>query len=410
MSVDHRLAQYRHAAEKMRRGYFNVEISTDGFDEVAKLGEALQELAKSLETRFEELAKLALIAERVSAGLVLDDVLEQVYESFRSVIPYDRIGLALLESDGRTVRSRWMRSESVEIKLGVGYAADLAVSSLAEITDSGRPRILNDLEAYLEEHPQSRSTRLMVAEGSRSSLTCPLAVLGKPIGFLFFSSLEKDTYREIHQGHFMQLASHISAILEKSRLYEELLALNGRLQGMQKTLEHEASHDVLTGLWNRRAVLRLLEREMARAQREERTLAAVILDLDHFKKTNDEHGHLVGDEVLKELSRRLVASLRSAEFIGRLGGEEFVFVLCPCDETTAGHVMERVRVACAEPPFATSVGDLEVTVSLGAAMVHDLDGVELSVVLNVADQALYRAKENGRNRAVLDAVNSPAAS
>jgi diguanylate cyclase (GGDEF)-like protein len=102
--------------------------------------------------------------------------------------------------------------------------------------------------------------------------------------------------------------------------------------------------------------------------------------------------------------------LRSAEFIGRLGGEEFVFVLCPCDETTAGHVMERGRVACAEPPFATSVGDLEVTVSLGAAMVHDLDGVELSVVLNVADQALYRAKENGRNRAVLDAVNSPAAS
>lgn len=410
MSVDHRLIEYRHAAEQMRRGYFNVEIPTDGFDEVAKLGESLQELAKNLETRFEELARLAVITERVNEGLVLDDVLEQVYESFRSVIPYDRIGLALLENEGRTVRSRWMRSESVEIKLGVGYSADLAGSSLAQITDSGRPRILNDLEAYLEEHPHSASTRLIVAEGIHSSLTCPLAVLGKPNGFLFFSSCEKNTYREIHQGHFMQLASQISAILEKSRLYEELLALNGRLQETQKTLEHEASHDALTGLWNRRAVLRLFEREIARAQREERTLAAVILDLDHFKQTNDEHGHLVGDEVLKELSRRLVASLRSAEFIGRLGGEEFVFVLCPCDEATAGHVMERVRLACAEPPFATSVGDLEVTVSLGAAMVHDLDGVELSAVLNVADQALYRAKEHGRNRAVLESVNSPAVS
>jgi diguanylate cyclase (GGDEF)-like protein len=410
MNGDHRIVQYRHAAEQMRRGYFDVEIPADGFDEVAKLGESLQALAKSLETRFEELAKLAKITERVNAGLVLDDVLEQVYESFRSVIPYDRIGLALLENDGRTVRSRWMRSESLEIKLGVGYSVMLAGGSLEEILSSGRPRILNDLEAYLEEHPESASTRLIVAEGIRSSLTCPLAVLDKPIGFLFLSSREKNTYREIHQGHFMQLASQISVILEKSRLYEELLALNGRLQEMQKTLEHEASHDALTGLWNRRALLRLLEREMARAQREERTLAAVILDLDHFKKTNDEYGHLVGDEVLKELSRRLVASLRSAEFIGRLGGEEFLFVLCPCDETTAGHVMERVRVACAEPPFATSVGDLEVTISLGAATAQELDGVDLAGILSVADQALYRAKENGRNRWVLESVASPAAS
>ncbi len=410
MSGDPRLVRLRHATEQMRRGYFNVDVHVAGDDEAAELGQSLQALAKSLETRFDELGKLARIAERVNVGLVLDDVLEQVYESFRSVIPYDRIGLALLENDGRTVHSRWARSEYAELKLRVGYSADVADTSLAEIIRSGRPRILNDLETYLEEHPESGSTRLIVAEGSRSSLTCPLVALGKPIGFLFFSSRDKNTYREIHQGHFMQLASQISMILEKSRLYEELLELNGRLQEIQKVLEHEASHDALTGLWNRRAVLRLLEREMARAQREERALAAVILDLDHFKRTNDEYGHLVGDEVLKELSRRLIASLRSAEFVGRLGGEEFLVVLCPCDETTAGHVMERVRRVCAESPFATSIGDLDVTVSLGAALARDLNGVEPSAVLNVADRALYRAKENGRNRAVLEIVDSPAGS
>ncbi len=410
MSVDSRVVTYRRAAEQMRRGRFDVEIPSEGFDELARLGESLRALAKNLETRFDEQVKLAEIAERVNAGLVLDEVLEQVYDSFESVIPYDRIGLALLENGGSTVRSRWARSESKEVKLEIGYSAKLSGSSLEEILRSGRPRILNDLEAYLEEHPESESTGLIVAEGIRSSLTCPLTALGKPIGFLFFSSREADTYRRIHQGHFMRLASQISVILEKSRLYEELLKVNRRLRGMQKALEHEAKHDALTGLWNRGAVLRLLEREVARARREQRPLAAVILDLDLFKQVNDGHGHLAGDEVLRELSRRLVASLRSAEFVGRLGGEEFLLILCPCDEATARKVMERVRVACGEPPFAISAGELEVTVSLGAATVDDVEGVGLPVILSAADRALYRAKKGGRNRCELEPVSSLSAS
>ena len=402
--TDSRVIKYRQAADEMRRGHFNVAISSEGFDEVAQLGESLQALAQNLEARFEESAKLAKIAEQVNVGLALDDVLEQIYDSFRSVIPYDRIGLALLEDSGRTVRSRWARSESDTIKLGGGYSAALAGSSLAEIVKTGRPRILNDLETYLEEHPQSESTRLIVSEGVRSSLTCPLVVLGKPIGFLFFSSREKDTYRDVHQGYFMQLASQVSMILEKGRLYEKLLTFNARLQEMQTALEHEASHDSLSGLWNRRAVLGLLRREMDRARREKLPLVAIILDLDHFKEINDEHGHLVGDEVLEELSRRLVASVRSAELVGRLGGEEFLILLCPSDEATAKNVMERTRAACSQSLFATRVGDLEVTISLGAAAVENLEGIEMSAILAAADQAMYRAKEKGRNRWELERV------
>lgn len=407
--MDSRVVKYRLAAEEMRRGQFDVEIPAEGADEMAELGESLRALAKNLEARFDEVGKLAEITERVNAGLVLDDVLERIYETFRSVIPYDRIGLALLEDDGETMRARWARSESAEIKLAVGYSAKLAGSSLAEILSSGRSRILNDLGAYLEDHPQSESTRLIVEEGMRSSLTCPLVALGKPIGVLFFSSLEKGTYREIHQGQFLRLASQVSIVVEKSRLYEELLALNRRMQGMHGMLAHEASHDELTGLWNRRAVLRLLTREMARAERARRPLAAIILDLDRFKRVNDEHGHLVGDEVLKELSRRLVSNLRAGEFVGRLGGEEFLVILYPCDENTAESVMERTRGACGDSPFATSVGDLQVTISLGAAWVGDLEGVEIPLILAAADRAMYRAKESGRNRSELERVVRPTA-
>jgi diguanylate cyclase (GGDEF)-like protein len=392
----------------MQRGQFRVEVPADGADELGRLGRALQSLAESLEVRFDEIARLARITERINAGLVLEDILGELYQTFRAVIPYDRIGLALLEEDDQIVRARWARSEAAEIKLGPGYAAKLPGTSLEGIIQSGEPRILNDLEAHLEDNPSSESTRLIVAEGLRSSLTCPLVALGKPIGFLFFSSCEKNAYREIHQGYFMQLANQVSIVLERSRLYEETLDLNRRLRATQRTLQHEASHDALTGLWNRRAVLQLLERELAWASREGLPLTVIMLDLDLFKLVNDEHGHLVGDEVLREVARRLTASLRSFEFFGRLGGEEFLAILSPGDQATAELVMERARLACAERPFTTAAGELPITVSLGAVIVGEAAGVMLTDVLGAADRALYAAKAGGRNRWELETLSGRA--
>ncbi|MDH3254395.1 MAG: diguanylate cyclase [Acidobacteriota bacterium] len=403
---DPRFESYLRATEAMGRGQFDVEMSVSGHDEVARLGEALLALAENLRSRFDEVARLSRIAERVNAGLVLEEVLDQIFDSFRSVIPYERIGLGLLDADGDVLRSRWSRSELGKIRLGRGFAAPMAGSSLEEIIRTGRPRILNDLEDYLRRKPESEATRLIVEEGFRSSLTCPLVALGKPIGFLFFSSREKNTYGEIHQGHFLQLAGQVSVILEKSRLYQELLDLNRRLQEARLSLQHEASHDALTGLWNRRAVLQLLAREMARAAREELTLAAIILDLDYFKAVNDEYGHLVGDEVLKEVSRRLVASLRSADFIGRLGGEEFLVILCSGDQASAEEVMERTRQVCAATPIATSAGEIPITISLGAGTASGLEGVEPTTLLTAADRALYRAKNGGRNRCEVERLAS----
>ena len=98
---------------------------------------------------------LGRITQRINEGLVIDEVLEQVYENFLTLIPYDRIGLALLEEKKALVRAAWARSEAAEIKLPLGYSAGLAGSSLEEIIRTGRPRIINDLEGYLEQHPYS---------------------------------------------------------------------------------------------------------------------------------------------------------------------------------------------------------------------------------------------------------------
>jgi diguanylate cyclase (GGDEF)-like protein len=401
---DHRVSLYREAAKALRQGQFDVSIPIGAADEVSELGAELQALAAALKSQSERSTMLAKITERVNEGLLIDEVLDHVYENFFSLIPYDRIGLALLEDGNSVVRAYWARSEATEIKLPLGYSAGLVGSSLENIIRTGRPRILNDLEAYLERHSESDSTRRIVDEGMRSSLTCPLIVKGQPVGFLFFSSMDTDAYQETHQELFQQIAGQLSITLEKGRIYQELIDITKELRSARDALQTEATRDSLTGLWNRRSILELLKRDMARAQRDGQMLSAVMIDIDHFKRTNDRIGHLAGDEVLTEVTRRIAGTLRTADILGRIGGEEFLVILYPADGEVAFEVMERARRACEAAPVSVDAGEIDVTISLGAAVIDDFDDVDLSVVLKTADHALYRAKEGGRNRSEVEPV------
>ena len=225
--VDPRIPQYREAVSAMARGQFPVRMPTaPAQDEIAELGRALQKLGGILERKFQEVSTLARVTERINAGLLLDEVLDHVYQSFRPIIPYNRIGFSLLVENGAVVQARWARSDSPSVEIHQGYSAPLAGSSLERIIREGRPRILNDLEEYLREHPASESTRRIVREGIRSSLTCPLIAMGKPIGFMFFSSMRPNTYRDAHVELFQQIAGQLSVIVEKGRLYQQLLELN----------------------------------------------------------------------------------------------------------------------------------------------------------------------------------------
>lgn len=182
---------------------------------------AAKELVDRLRQREEEFSRLLQITERVNYGVVLQDVLEFVYSEMRQVIPYNRIGFSLLSEDRTSVAARWTRSDR-PLLLTLGYEAKLEGSTLEQIIATGRPRIINDLEGYLARKGTSDSTRLIVEEGMRSSLTCPLIVQGRPIGFIFFSSADKNTYFKLHVDFFQQIAGQLAAIVEKSRLYDEL--------------------------------------------------------------------------------------------------------------------------------------------------------------------------------------------
>ena len=192
-------------------------------DDLGRLTRMIWDLSDFLDGRFRELRALLDLTRQINMGWLLDEVLAKAYATLRSVLPYDRLGLALIDDDGRTVRARWAASSAPRMLLARGYAAPLQGSSLQAVMSSGEPRILNDLQAYLKTHPQSDSTRLIVEEGIRSSLTCPLVSGGKPIGFLFFSSRAPGTYKHVHVEMFRLIAGHLSVVVEKSDLYQQLL-------------------------------------------------------------------------------------------------------------------------------------------------------------------------------------------
>lgn len=192
---------------------------------VKDMGEALNALGERLDHKFAEIRALAEVTEHVNAGMFFNEVLDNVFETFDRLIPYDRIGVALIEkaaSGTVLARSQWVRARYDKIFLGTNFASPLAGSSLSDLAETRKPRFINDLEKYLLDHPHSSSTRLIVREGVRSSLTCPLVARDKVIGFIFFSSLKTDAYHDRHIEIFSQIAGELALTLEKSRAYEEL--------------------------------------------------------------------------------------------------------------------------------------------------------------------------------------------
>jgi two-component system, cell cycle response regulator len=185
----------------------------------------------------------------------------------------------------------------------------------------------------------------------------------------------------------------------KARLRTGLRILNleDRLVEAREAMRFQATHDGLTTLWNRGVIMDLLERELARSRRERISTAILMCDLDHFKNVNDSYGHLAGDDVLKETAKRLLASVRSYDFVGRYGGEEFLVVLNNCNPAFAFARAEEIRKAIALRPVPSSSGPVPVTMSLGLLLSQEWGSRPMEELLQEADTALYAAKAAGRN-------------
>ena len=176
--------------------------------------------------------------------------------------------------------------------------------------------------------------------------------------------------------------------------------LRKRIKRQAGELQYRATHDGLTGVWNRTALLELLDRACEEAFRSGGRIGLIMLDADHFKQINDEYGHPVGDLVLQELAARIRLSIRAGDLVGRYGGEEFLIVLKDCVDAGVLAWAERICSIVADEPIRSGEISLHVTVSGGAAVIEPMIH-SAREVLAAADKALYLAKGAGRNRAIL---------
>ena len=196
---------------------------------------------------------------------------------------------------------------------------------------------------------------------------------------------------------------HPQELKARLRVGIRLLELEDTLVQAREAMRFKATHDALTGVWNRGTILETLERETLRSRREGTSLGVIIGDLDHFKLVNDTYGHLIGDWVLRETVTRMQACVRPYDAVGRFGGEEFLILLPGCDSAAAAERTDQIRAAIAHPPMETDSGPLKITMSLGGVATGNWPDETPNQLLQMADAALYRAKEEGRNRVVMAA-------
>ena len=199
---------------------------------------------------------------------------------------------------------------------------------------------------------------------------------------------------------------------QRLRAGQRILNLHDKLNQSLEKLRFQATHDALTGLWNRSAIMDVLDRELARASRNlqsPESTSIIMLDVDRFKSINDTFGHAAGDAVLKLVGNVIRKSLRSYDYVGRYGGEEFIIILPTTAREQVETITERIRASIEHQAFRLNGNRIPITASLGVVTASkDSDAEEM---VKGADAAMYRAKRNGRNCCVFaDMVEFPASS
>jgi signal transduction histidine kinase len=202
----------------------------------------------------EEQAVLDRVNQKIAAALNLDQLMNFLFDAILELYPCDRIGLAFLEDGGRRMAARWTRALYEPIGLKPGFSEDLSQSSLRTVLASGSPRIIHDLAEYLQAHPRSVSSSLLVEEGVRSSMTCALAVEGRPVGLIFLSSRVANSYTTHHVRLWQAIAERLSQAVEKAWRIEQLTAANLAYAEMLGFVSHELKNPVASMITDARVL------------------------------------------------------------------------------------------------------------------------------------------------------------
>jgi len=349
---------------------------------LAILKAQLLETAQRRATEAETLRQAGVV---VAATLKLDEAIDRILQQLNRVVPYDSASVQLLQDDKLVIVGQHGFANPDDV-LGKHFSIT-GDNPNSIVIKTRQPYVLGDApRAY----PQFESQAYHI----HGWMGIPLIVQERIIGMLPLDSHQPNRFTHEHVRLASAFAAQVAIAIENARLYEETHRL--------------AITDPLIGIFNRRHFMDLARREHQRARRYNRPLSIIMMDLDHFSGVNDTYGHLIGDQVLRAVALICQDQLRETDIIGRYGGEEFVILLpeTPDENVTTDpvshpsiKVAERLRKAIENTPIKTNRGDIHITASLGVVELSP-EGEGIETLLDRADQALYAAKQAGRNKVV----------
>ncbi len=353
-AVTRPVQELHEAARAVSAGSLDVAVTPRGSDEVAQLARTFNAMTVGLRERDEMKLVLSL-----SSSLDLQEVLHRLLDSLAKVARFERAAVLVA------------RAKGYELALARGWL------------DGDEPRLYCPREGAdgLPERAVQRREPLISPGGD--VLLLPLLSRENEVAGLIVLETQ-GRYGEDDARVAAAFLQPAAVAIDNARLFSEVKRL--------------ATTDDLTGISNRRHFLQLGERLFETARRYGQPLSVLMLDVDHFKRVNDRHGHAVGDQVLRAIALRCKDTLRSADLLGRYGGEEFAMLLPMTQAESAQSLLaERIRRAIAHEPFPTRTGPVSVTASIGMATLSPV--IEsLEALLIRADASLYEAKAAGRDR------------
>lgn len=361
----------------------DLEIASQVADSLAvafyqnRLSAQIQQQSNELE-RVKLAASLRAVTDALHSTLKLEGVLDLLLQNLIEVVPYNSASVMLMKGERFhviTTRGHPDRESALEINL-----CEACDPLLAGITRSRAPLVISDTRT-------DRRYQGYAGTGyARSWLGVPLISRdGNVIGVMTIDHHKPSVYSDYDAEIAFTFAGYAMTAIENATLFEKVNQL--------------AITDELTGLYNRRYLFELGEREFNRARRFHRPLSVIMLDIDHFKHFNDNFGHATGDDVLREVAARTLRNIRDIDLVGRYGGEEFLIFLPETGLDAAISVARRVHQSITHTPVETLRGQREITISLGVIeLSEEITG--LVSLVDHADAAMYQAKRAGRNRVV----------
>jgi diguanylate cyclase (GGDEF)-like protein len=314
----------------------------------------------------------------LSKSLDTTTLLETLLDQIKRVIPYDSACVMLLYDDiVRIAADRGYDRFEVEDLIKDFQISIKDTPNLTHLANTRRPHVVPDVKE------DSGWVEVETSSHIGSWLGAPLIAQNRLMGFLSLDKVERGYYTAIHAERLESLASHAALALSNAMNFGEV--------------EHAAITDFVTGTFNHRYFQQALRQEIKRAQRFSQHVSVLMIDLDHFKRVNDTHGHPFGDKLLFTLAGRLKSNLREVDILARYGGEEFAIILPDTTPVALKIVGERLRETVSAQPFILDGKTVYLTVSIGASTFPD-DARQAHRLVECADRAMYRAKQDGRNR------------